>query len=105
MNRVYSFGFPSDVTELEGVESYFDAVKSLLKFYENSLEGRTQIHNLEGEELSQRQEVILSMLREGKTNKSIALAIVYSESLVRHETMNIYKKLGVEGRHQLQNKA
>lgn len=105
MNRVYSFGFPSDVTELEGVESYFDAVKSLLKFYENSLEGRTQIHNLEGEELSQRQEVILSMLREGKTNKSIALAIGYSESLVRHETMNIYKKLGVEGRHQLQNKA
>jgi DNA-binding NarL/FixJ family response regulator len=45
------------------------------------------------------------MLREGKTNKFIALAIGYSESLVRHETMNIYKKLGVEGRHQLQNKA
>ena len=35
------------------------------------------------------------------TNKEIADAIGYSESLVRHETMIIYKKLRVEGRSQL----
>lgn len=104
LNRVYSFSFLSDVTKLEGVENYFDAIKSMLKFYENSLEGSTHLNNIEGTELSKRQEVILSMMKEGKTNKAIALAIGYSESLVRHETIIIYKKLGVEGRHELQDK-
>ncbi|MEY4197479.1 MAG: Bacterial regulatory protein luxR family, partial [Actinomycetota bacterium] len=40
----------------------------------------------------------------GMTNKEIAELIGYSESLVRHETMIIYKKLRVEGRHQLREK-
>ena len=44
---------------------------------------------------------ILELLKLGKTNKEIAEAIDYSESLVRHETMIIYKKLRVEGRHEL----
>jgi len=54
--------------------------------------------------LTQRQTTILESLKNGMTNKEIAELIGYSESLVRHETMIIYKKLRVEGRHQLREK-
>lgn len=107
LSRVYAFSFPSDLTKLSGIMTYFEAIQSLLRVYESSLEIRTLssarelIDNSELQPLTQRQEKILELLRAGKTNKSIASLIGYSESLVRHETMIIYKKLRVEGRHEL----
>jgi DNA-binding NarL/FixJ family response regulator len=54
-----------------------------------------------GIELSSRQKVILEMLSKGATNSEIALEIGYSESLIRQETIEIYRTLGVSGRKEL----
>jgi len=103
--------FPSDLTSMEGITNYCEAIQSLLRVFESSLEIRTlsSVRDLtqtsELQPLTQRQEKILELLRAGKTNKSIAQNIGYSESLVRHETMIIYKKLRVEGRHELREEA
>lgn len=45
--------------------------------------------------------MILEMLKEGRTNGSIASVLGYSESLIRQETIIIYKKLGISGRHEI----
>lgn len=54
-----------------------------------------------GQPLTERQELILELVRQGKRNHEIAQALGYSESLIRQETMVIYKKLGVPGRKSL----
>ncbi len=54
-----------------------------------------------GQALTERQELIVELIREGKRNHEIAQALGYSESLIRQETMAIYKKLGVPGRKSL----
>jgi DNA-binding CsgD family transcriptional regulator len=41
------------------------------------------------------------MIKDGKTNAHIAAQLGYSESLVRQETIIIYRKLGVGGRKEL----
>lgn len=107
LSRIYSFSFKTDLTKIPGIDNYFEAIRSLLLVYESSLEIRTLSSarelqaSSELQPLTQRQEKILELLRAGKTNKSIANEIGYSESLVRHETMIIYKKMRVEGRHEL----
>jgi DNA-binding CsgD family transcriptional regulator len=54
-----------------------------------------------GSEMTQRQKIILSYVEKGFTNPQIAQEIGYSESLVRHETIEIYSKLNVSGRKDL----
>ena len=104
---VYGFGFPSDLGTWENIDKYFETVRSLISIYESALElknalgSRSFIEESEIQPLSERQTKILDLLKTGKTNKEIADAIGYSESLVRHETMIIYKKLRVSGRQQL----
>lgn len=51
--------------------------------------------------LTSRQWNILKSMRHGKTNNEIAENFGFSESLVRQETMNIYRKVGVVGRKEL----
>jgi DNA-binding CsgD family transcriptional regulator len=51
--------------------------------------------------LSPRQKIILEMLSKGATNGEMALEIGYSESLIRQETIEIYRILGVSGRKEL----
>jgi DNA-binding NarL/FixJ family response regulator len=52
------------------------------------------------EPLSERQELILKMISEGRTNAAIADVLGYSESLIRQETIRIYAKLGCSGRNE-----
>jgi DNA-binding NarL/FixJ family response regulator len=52
--------------------------------------------------LSDRQLVIAGLLERGFNNAQIALEIGYSESLIRQETVAIYRKLEVTGRKALQ---
>jgi DNA-binding CsgD family transcriptional regulator len=52
--------------------------------------------------LSDRQLVIAGMLERGYNNAQIGLEIGYSESLIRQETVAIYRKLRVTGRKALQ---
>lgn len=69
---------------------------SLIPEYQRSVDRkRTSI------DMSNRQKVILEMLSKGATNSEIALEIGYSESLVRQETIEIYRILGVSGRREL----
>lgn len=51
--------------------------------------------------LSERQEIILQMIESGATNQVIAEKLGYSESLIRQETITIYRKLGIAGRKDL----
>ena len=48
--------------------------------------------------LTDRQEVILKLISEGRTNGDIADVLGYSESLIRQETIRIYAHLGCSGR-------
>lgn len=50
--------------------------------------------------LTARQSTILRLMSEGMKNREIAFSIGFSESTVRLETIDIYKKLGVHGRHE-----
>ena len=53
------------------------------------------------QKLTERQNTILEMIKEGHTNGVIARRMGYSESLIRQETIVIYRKLGVDGRREL----
>jgi DNA-binding CsgD family transcriptional regulator len=55
------------------------------------------------ESLSSREKRIVELIREGKTNPEIATELGYSESLIRQETVSIYRKLGVNGRKELRS--
>jgi DNA-binding CsgD family transcriptional regulator len=50
--------------------------------------------------LSERQNLILKLISEGRTNAAIADVLGYSESLIRQETIKIYAKLGCSGRNE-----
>lgn len=52
------------------------------------------------EPLSERQNLILKLISEGRTNAAIADVLGYSESLIRQETIRIYAKLGCSGRNE-----
>lgn len=51
--------------------------------------------------LTPRQWIILSAIKRGLTNPAIAKELEFSESLVRQETVQIYRKMGVSGRKEL----
>ena len=94
----------------ENVE-YFNALRAIFHLYMNT-KGRTlQLLNneskpkkvdLSGVKLTERQQLILALVEEGHTNLAIADRLGYSESLIRQETITIYRKLGIEGRRDLQ---
>jgi DNA-binding CsgD family transcriptional regulator len=48
--------------------------------------------------LTQRQDLILRMISEGRTNNAIGDILQYSESTIRQETIKIFSKLGCDGR-------
>jgi DNA-binding NarL/FixJ family response regulator len=50
--------------------------------------------------LTERQEVILRMMSEGRTNSAIGRLMGYSESTIKQETMKIFTKLGYNDRDQ-----
>ena len=51
-------------------------------------------------ELSERQQVILRLISENRTNLVIGELLGYSESTIRQETIKIYAKLGCTGRNE-----
>ena len=51
--------------------------------------------------LTTRQWTILNAIRKGLTNLEIAIELGFSESLIRQETVQIYRKLGVSGRKEI----
>lgn len=84
-------------------EHFLRAVGQLIMIYLNSIRNKKMVNYAKGAtgELTPRQKLILTFLEKGFTNPQIAQEIGYSESLVRHETIEIYSKLEVSGRKEL----
>ena len=103
--RLYGFTFTNNVNAFEGIGEYFEFLRSLLAFWENLNENRSMkrlVHSeSENQELTARQKRILELIKEDRTNAAIASILGYSESLIRQETIIIYRKLGIIGRREL----
>ena len=103
--RIYGFTFISNIQEFHGFREYFECLRSILTFWESLNENRAMKRlpqpSLEQPELTPRQMKILEMVKEDRTNSAIASALGYSESLIRQETIIIYRKLGIGGRREL----
>lgn len=98
------------ISNNEEHRNYFATLGSILNLYlqtwsalEMSTATRANKTKLPfpGEKLTERQEIILELIKEGMTNNSIASRMGYSESLIRQETMVIYQKLGIDGRKEI----
>lgn len=62
--------------------------------------GRERRTKVENHTLTERQQVILKLIAEGRTNGDIAEILGYSESLIRQETIRIYAVLRCNGRQE-----
>lgn len=92
----------------ENYDDYFEILGFIIRMYINiQIIGKNQntksMHSSEllGKPLTIRQELIYSYMERGIVNREIAEAIRYSESLVRHETIIIFSKLGIVGRKEI----
>lgn len=99
------FGLESTFVEVKSNSEYFEVIRSMLISYivrmKFGTKKQSHMRGLESEKLTSRQTSILEMVKEGRTNNSIAAILGYSESLIRQETIIIYRKLGVDGRKDL----
>lgn len=92
--------FREDDNELE----YFEALAAIIggaiikKLPASTLVSNKSKQSLEQNRLTERQELILKLISEGRTNGDIADVLGYSESLIRQETIRIYALLGCSGR-------
>ena len=96
-----------EVPDDEVFKNYYVLFKSLFNLYIHQLERAAQTkrggnsrtkEQLAGSKLTERQILILELIKEGLTNLAIADKMGYSESLIRQETIVIYQKLGIDGR-------
>ena len=62
--------------------------------------GRSSVSTTGQDSLTERQEVVLKLISEGRTNGDIAEILGYSESLIRQETIRIYALLKCNGRQE-----
>jgi DNA-binding NarL/FixJ family response regulator len=94
----------------ESMKVFFVAIGSLLGLYASRLPASLvevainvkQKIDLPQVPLSDRQFVIAGFLEQGFNNAQIAAEMGYSESLIRQETVSIYRKLQVTGRKAMQ---
>jgi DNA-binding CsgD family transcriptional regulator len=89
---------------------FIESIANLLSMYLNSSAYRPnpkhdfspedviRVRSERGLPLSQRQDLILRMISEGRTNLAIGEILQYSESTIRQETIKIFSKLGCDGR-------
>jgi DNA-binding CsgD family transcriptional regulator len=102
--------FKSKITINADIELFIGAIANLLSLYlrphiDHSgplAKSRRDFHSIEGSEqglaLTQRQQLILRMISEGRTNIAIGDLLKYSESTIRQETIRIFSKLDCDGR-------
>jgi len=107
---VGSFFFSSQLILNEEMIVFIESIANLLAMYLNSSAYRPDTtidispediigaHSERGLPLSQRQDLILRMISEGRTNLAIGEILQYSESTIRQETIRIFSKLGCDGR-------
>lgn len=114
---VFVFRLQCRVDQSGIYKKYFTMIGALLDFYlydeteslskkitnnpTSDPEESNSTRSLLGKPLTERQDWILERIKEKQTNIQIAQALGYSESLIRHETIIIYSKLGISGRREL----
>jgi DNA-binding CsgD family transcriptional regulator len=107
--QIFGITLSMEYVQVEKHREYFEVIRTILASYfaRTKFETKKQSHmrDLQTKKLTSRQTSILEMIKEGRTNHSIAEILGYSESLIRQETIIIYRKLGVEGRRDLLNKS
>lgn len=94
--------------DAQGCLRHLEDVTPLLAVYLSIVEERRELtanssHRAAGGgagTLTPRQATVLRLLADNLKNREIAFTIGYSESTVRIETIEIYRKLGVNGRHE-----
>ncbi len=104
--KIYGLALQVKVKEIEGFEEYAACVQSFISIYESFLSDSKESGAINrsipaSKKLTPRQELIVRLIKESKTNQAIALELGYSESLIRQETIIIYRKLGIQGRKDL----
>ena len=107
-NKGYSILFQIDITQYEFALENLKILESLLNAYESLVHSALPVESkneIFGKSLTKRQEEIVTLIKLGKTNFQIAFDLGYSESLIRQETITIYKKLGISGRKELNIKS
>ena len=106
----FAITFSAKLEVTEFLKLFFHSIGSLLGLYasrlpstllEIPLETKDQIEQ-PFNRLSDRQLVIAGMLEHGFSNAHIGIKLGYSESLIRQETVTIYRKLQVSGRKAMQ---
>jgi DNA-binding CsgD family transcriptional regulator len=102
INSHYMMQFGRYAKFQEGDHLFYQNLQSLFQIYFTRL-GKVSIGigDLSGKPLTDRQNEILKRMQDGMTNEEIALAIGYSASLVKQESMLIFSKLGISGRKEL----
>jgi DNA-binding CsgD family transcriptional regulator len=106
LQSIYFLNFREDVNTSQGFEEFIQCIGSLLAIFElhlnEKMNGKRELwFNEKSQSLSPREQRIVELIREGKTNPEIAALLGYSESLIRQETVSIYRKLGVSGRKEI----
>jgi len=106
ISKMYGIAIQGDSSVVTGFKEYAECVRSLLESFEHLMQGSIPSGPLNqkrspSRELTERQKLIVAMIKAGKTNGNIAQELAYSESTIRHETIIIYRKLGVNGRKEL----
>ena len=102
--------FATTIQMTEPMKLFFTAIGSLLGLHASRLPGvMTTVGNeiereinLSPMALTNRQSVIAELLEKGFSNAQIGVKLGYSESLIRQETVTVYRKRGVNGRKAMQ---
>ena len=99
-----------DILPNAEIEAFLKAVGSVFSMYMFSQDTRTRgVMKVQGKhvpsqvestdnELTERQQVILRLISENRTNLAIGELLGYSESTIRQETIKIFSKLNCTGR-------
>lgn len=101
---LYGFAFKGSIEKLPNIVDYFNCIKSMLEYYEiqtSSNKNATGSNRETPRNLTARQQEILALIRDGKTNFQISELLGFSESLIRQETIVIYRVLGITGRKEI----
>ncbi|MDO8732151.1 MAG: helix-turn-helix transcriptional regulator [Actinomycetota bacterium] len=101
--QVLVLTFAEPLPENPASKPFVSAVVSLLELRLSMMSGTEQRRGSEGSGdedsgFSERQVLVLRGIRDGKTNRSIAEDLGFSESTIRQETLRIYQALGVNSR-------
>lgn len=90
---------------LKPYDGYFECIRLVLSLWRSRLAfNQSTLASASSDSqapLTERQVAILDLIQSGATNGSIAMKLGYSESLIRQETVIIYRKLGVQGRKEI----